>query len=177
MQNISLYANIDLSEQQIVDCSGSQGNSGCNGGWISNVYDYVKTYGTTAESAYPYTQVASSCKTPNNGGAYRISSYQGGSLNNCSALAAMVTGRPVAVAVAASNYWQNYKTGILNVCSTNFDHGVTLVGVYQDSTQNYWKVKNSWGTNWGENGFIRIDRSSNGGNLCAICSFGLYPVI
>lgn len=173
MRNRTLYANIDLSEQQIVDCSGSQGNSGCNGGWLSNVYNYVISYGTTTETNYPYTQVASACKSK--GGSYKISSYQGGALANCSALAAMATGRPISIAVYSGNsYWQNYAGGILNVCgSGSIDHGVTLVGVYQDDTQNYWKIKNSWGTTWGEKGYMRIDRSQD--NLCQICSYGFYP--
>ena len=175
MKNSTLYANIDLSEQQIIDCSSSQGNSGCNGGWLTNVYNYVISYGTTTESNYPYTQVASSCKS--NGGSYKISNYQGGALANCSALAAMVSGRPLSIAVSAGNaYWQNYAGGILNVCGNGgVDHGVTLVGVYQDDTQNYWKVKNSWGQTWGEKGYIRLDRSKD--NICQICSYGFYPQI
>lgn len=63
----------------------------------------------------------------------------------------MVAGRPISVAVSAGNqYWQNYAGGIMNQCgSGSIDHGVMLVGVYQDAKQNYWKVKNSWGTSWG----------------------------
>jgi len=90
----------------------------------------------------------------------------------------MVTGRPVAVAVSAGNqYWQGYTSGIMNTCTGSVDHGVSLVGVYQDDTQNYWKIKNSWGPSWGENGFIRLDRSVNSGNICSVCSFGYYPQI
>ena len=142
---------------------------------MQNAYSYVVSYGSTNETTYPYTQVAaSSCKI--NGGNFKISSYQGGMLSNCSALAAMVAGRPVAVAVSAGNsYWQSYTGGIMNTCSGSLDHGVTLVGVHQDSTQNYWKVKNSWGTSWGESGFIRLDRSVD--NICLICTYAFYPQI
>ena len=59
--------------------------------------------------------------------------------------------------------------------SGNVDHGVTLVGVHQDDQENYWKIKNSWGTSWGENGFVRLDRNLNNGNLCQICQYGFYP--
>lgn len=175
MKNILTYKDIDLSEQQIIDCSKSEGNSGCNGGWMPFVYSYAIKYGVTTESAYPYSQAASACKI--SGGSYKISSYKGGALTNCSALSAMLTGRPVAVAVSAGNqYWQNYAGGIINQCgSGGVDHGVTLVGVYQDDKQNYWKVKNSWGPSWGENGFVRLDRSVNNGNICSICSYGFYP--
>lgn len=110
------------------------------------------------------------------GGAFKVAKFQGGALTNCSALAAMVVGRPVSVAVSAGNsYWQGYKGGIMNQCSGNLDHGVTVVGVYQDDFENYWKVKNSWGPSWGEGGYIRLDRSVN--NICLICSYGYYPEV
>lgn len=90
----------------------------------------------------------------------------------------MVTGRPVSIAVAAgSGYWMNYAGGILNQCGTGIDHGVLLVGVFQNSTANYWKIKNSWGPSWGEQGFIRVNRAVSGGNLCDLCGYGYYPNI
>jgi C1A family cysteine protease len=176
MKSAAQYAQIDISEQQIIDCSSSYGNNGCNGGWIENVLKYQTTNGVTTEAAYPYTQTSGSCKV--NGGAFKISSYSGGALADCNALAAMVTGRPTSIAVSAgNNYWMNYAGGILNQCGTGIDHGVLLVGVFQNATQNYWKVKNSWGASWGEKGFIRIDRNLNGGNLCDICGYGYYPIV
>lgn len=139
------------------------------------VYDYIIKYGITTEAAYPYLEKESSCKM--SGGSFKISSYKGGALSNCSALSVMVTGRPVGVAVSAGNqYWQNYAGGIMNQCGTGeVDHGVTLVGVYQDDSENYWRIKNSWGTEWGEDGYIRLDRSIGNGNICSICSYGFYP--
>jgi C1A family cysteine protease len=92
----------------------------------------------------------------------------------------MIANRPVALAVASGNdYWRYYSGGILNKCEAGIDHGVLLVGVYYNSQTkvNYWKIKNSWGTNWGENGYIRLSRDENGGNLCDICSYGFYPII
>jgi hypothetical protein len=90
----------------------------------------------------------------------------------------MVTGRPISVAVAAgSSYWMLYAGGILNQCGTAIDHGVLVVGVFQNSTTNYWKVKNSWGTSWGEAGYIRLNRNTLSGDICNICSFGFYPQI
>jgi hypothetical protein len=176
MSNKPTYINLDLSEQQILDCSSSYGNNGCNGGWMEHVYKYQIAYGNTIEATYPYTQSAGNCKV--NGGGYKIASYAGGSLaGDCAALTAMVVGRPVSVAVSAGNsYWQSYAGGIITKCGSGVDHGVLLVGVYQNGTENYWKVKNSWGPGWGENGFIRIDRSGSG-NLCDICSYGFYPTL
>ena len=91
-----------------------------------------------------------------------------------------MTGRPVTIAVTAGNsYWQSYSGGIMNQCgnAAGVDHGVTLVGVHQDNEENYWKIKNSWGTSWGEKGFIRLDRNINKGNICNICKYGFYPEI
>ena len=137
------------------------------------VFDYVIKFGVTAEASYPYSASLGKCKA--NGGQYKIKSYKGGALNNCTMLSAMVVGRPVSIAVAAGNqYWQYYSGGILNECGKgSVDHGVMLVGVYQDHAENYWRIKNSWGTTWGERGFIRLDRGAD--NLCSICSYGYYP--
>lgn len=76
--------------------------------------------------------------------------------------------KPVSVAVDAST-WSLYSSGILRICGNNVNHGVLLVGV----DDNAWKIKNSWGTNWGENGYIRIAK----GNTCGVCTHGLYPVL
>ena len=176
MKNKTLYANIDLSEQQIVDCSARQGNAGCNGGLLSSVFEYVLSFGTTSEASYPYIGVTSICKS--NGGTFKIASYKGGALNNnCTALTNMVIDRPVSIAVSAGNqYWMSYSNGIMNICGNGqIDHAVTVTGVFQDATQNYWKIRNSWGTSWGENGYVRIDRKQN--NLCQLCSYGYYPVL
>jgi len=76
--------------------------------------------------------------------------------------------RPISVAVDAST-WSLYGGGIMSNCGTGVNHGVLLVGV----TDTYWRIKNSWGTGWGEKGFIRIGP----GNTCAICQYPSYPVL
>lgn len=75
-------------------------------------------------------------------------------------------GRPISVAVDAQK-WSPYRSGIFNSCGLQLDHGVLLVG----ATNEYWKVKNSWGTSWGEQGYIRLAR----GNTCGICTEPSYP--
>lgn len=86
--------------------------------------------------------------------------------------------RPLSVAVAADPfYWGFYKSGVLNQCLGNINHGVVVTGVKRSATENYWIVKNSWGVDWGENGYLRIDSSQNGGNLCDICSYPQYSII
>jgi len=148
IKNKTAYNSLDLSEQQPIDCSSSFGNSGCNGGWMGNVFDYVIKNGLNIEATYPYTATVAACKS--NNGPYKISSYYSNSDGNCSTLSNLLQNRPITVAVSAGNtYWQNYKQGILNLCSTGVNHGVFLVGMFQNSTMNYWKIKNSWGTSWG----------------------------
>jgi C1A family cysteine protease len=75
---------------------------------------------------------------------------------------------PISVAVDASN-WSLYRGGILGACGTAINHGVLVVG----STKEFWKVKNSWGTAWGENGFIRLQY----GNTCDVCLYASYPIL
>jgi len=86
--------------------------------------------------------------------------------------------RPVAIAVAADSlYWGFYKSGILSQCTQTVNHGVNLVGVFQNTTQSYWIVKNSWGTGWGEKGYIRINRTLDNGNLCSVCAYPQYSIL
>lgn len=151
-----------FSEQQLVDCSGSFGNQACNGGLMDNAFKYVKANGILLESEYPYKAVKQTCSK--NAGPFKISGYT--DVKNCNDLATAITGRPVSVAVDASN-WSPYKSGVFSNCKASLNHGVTLVGV----TDQYWHVKNSWGTTWGESGFVRLAR----GNTCGICNAASYP--
>ena len=89
-------------------------------------------------------------------------------MSDCTSLYNALQQRPISVGVDAST-WALYREGILTVCGHNINHGVLLVGV----GDGYWKIKNSWGANWGENGYIRIGK----GNTCAVCENPLYPVL
>lgn len=124
-----------FSEQQLVDCSSSYGNQACNGGLMDNAFKFVKDHGIVHEDEYPYKAVKQACAKT--GGDFKISGFT--DIKNCNDLASALTGRPVSVAVDASN-WSAYKTGVFNNCATRLNHGVLLVGVTTDS----WRVKNSW---------------------------------
>lgn len=90
-----------------------------------------------------------------------------------------VNGRVLSVAVDASS-WSYYSGGIYDgYCSTSLDHGVTLVGYGTENGQDFWRIKNSWNTWWGENGYIRLKRtdSSSSGGQCGVATAASYPVL
>jgi C1A family cysteine protease len=155
---------VSLSEQQLVDCSASYGNQACNGGLMDNAFKYVKAQGLTTDSDYKYTAVKGTCKV--NTGPHKITGYT--DTPGCTAVANAIASRPLSVAVDATN-WSPYRSGVFSNCGTSLNHGVLLVGI--DAAA--WKIKNSWGTSWGESGFIRLAR----GNTCGVCNVVSYPSV
>lgn len=153
---------INLSEQQLVDCSRSYGNQGCSGGWMDSAFQYVIDHGITNEESYPYVARNQACAK--DGGDVKIKGFV--DVPGCDNLLNALSGRPISVAVDAS-VWSQYRGGVLSSCGTSVNHGVLLVG----ATDAFWKIKNSWGSGWGEQGFIRLAR----GNTCAVCSYPSYP--
>ena len=100
-----------LSEQQLVDCSGSYGNQGCNGGLIDNSLKYVRDRGILLGDEYPYMAVRQGCKQ--NSGPFKVSGYN--VITNCDDLANALQKMPISVAVDATN-WSRYKGGIFSNC-------------------------------------------------------------
>jgi C1A family cysteine protease len=170
-----------LSEQQLVDCSGSYGNEGCNGGLMDDAFEYIiGNGGICSESAYPYTATDGTCKTSCQK-VSKISSYVDVTSNDEDALAAAVAQQPVSVAIEADQSgFQFYSGGVFDgTCGTNLDHGVLAVGYGTDSSSglNYWLVKNSWGTSWGLSGYIQMVKgTSSSSGQCGIAMEPSYPV-
>jgi cathepsin L len=163
-----------LSEQQLVDCSGSYGNAGCNGGLMDSAFKYIQANGLCTESAYPYTAKNGVCKSSSCTASAdsKVTGYKDVTHTE-NALGAAVDITPVSVAIEADQSgFQLYKSGVFcGTCGTSLDHGVLAVGYGSDPSA-YWKVKNSWGTSWGENGYIRMCRNSN---KCGISNEPSYP--
>lgn len=153
----------NLSEQQLVDCSRSYGNQGCNGGWMDSAFQYVRDKGLTTTAAYPYTARDQACAI--DGGAVKIASFV--DVPGCDNVINALSARPISVAVDASN-WSPYRSGVFSNCGTAVNHGVLLVG----ASDSFWTIKNSWASSWGESGYIRLAR----GNTCAVCSYPSYPL-
>jgi len=163
-----------FSEQQLVDCSGSYGNQGCNGGLMDDAFKYVEAHKIELESAYPYTGRDGKCHEE--GGVAEIKSFMDVTPKSPQALAEALTKGPVSIAVDAGGLaWQFYFGGIMkHFCGTSLDHGVLLVGYGTEGSEDYWIVKNSWGASWGEKGYLRIYRDMTK-NDAGICGLQLQP--
>ncbi|XP_051550915.1 procathepsin L-like [Myxocyprinus asiaticus] len=172
---------VSLSEQNLVDCSKSYGTYGCSGAWMANAYDYVVKRGLQSSDTYPYTSVDTQpCFYDSSLVAARISDYRFVPAGDEQALAdAMATVGPITVAIDADNpSFLFYSSGIYtesNCNPNNLNHAVLLVGYGSEGGKDYWIIKNSWGTGWGEGGYMRIIR--NGKNTCGIASYALYPIV
>jgi cathepsin L len=169
---------VSLSEQNLMDCSTSQGNQGCNGGLMTQAMDYIiSNKGIDTEASYPYTAQDGTCNyNPANSGA-TLTSYTNVNTGDENDLLAKAAMGPTSVAIDASqNSFQFYSSGVYNetACSTSqLDHGVLVAGWGVSNGTPYWLVKNSWGTSWGLAGYIWMSR--NNGNQCGIATMATLP--
>lgn len=173
---------VSLSEQQLVDCSGPEGNQGCNGGLMDYAFQYIiDNKGITTESAYPYTASDGTCASKGKPVAATLSGFKDVAQNSEVALETAIVQQPVSVAVEADqSVFQFYSGGVMDSsCGTQLDHGVLAVGYGTDSGKEYYKVKNSWGADWGEKGYIRLGRGAkfNPSGQCGIQMQPSYPVV
>jgi C1A family cysteine protease len=168
---------VSLSEQQLVDCSGAEGNMGCNGGLMDYAFEYIiKNKGITTETAYPYTARDGTCKKSQSAAA-TLTGYADVAHNQEAQLLAAVTQQPVSVAIEADQSgFQFYKSGVFSgPCGTQLDHGVLAVGYGTQGSTDYWIVKNSWGTTWGAQGYILMARGKGAAGICGINMESSYP--
>merc|ERR1712087_753979 len=172
---------VSFSEQQFVDCD--KVDQGCNGGLMDNAFKYAERNALCTEDSYSYkgrggTCQATSCTVgiPKGG----VTGYKDVAKDDMNALMEAVAQQPVSIAIEAGlPTFQLYKSGVLGgICGTNLDHGVLAVGYGTDGGKDYWKVKNSWGTSFGEDGYIRLLRGKKGAGECGLLSGPpSYPVV
>ncbi|KAL3501099.1 hypothetical protein ACH5RR_035548 [Cinchona calisaya] len=172
---------VSLSEQELVDCE--KDNEGCNGGLMEHAYDFIKkSEGITTERLYPYTARDGRCDlAKKNAPVVTIDGHEMVPANDENALMKAVANQPVSVAIDASgSNMQFYSEGVYTgeSCGKELDHGVAVVGygTAVDGTK-YWIVKNSWGPEWGENGYIRMQRGVDAEEgICGITMEASYPL-
>jgi len=169
---------LSFSEQQLVDCV--RLSAGCNGGNQSTAFRYWESSNAELESVYGYTAVTGkSCLyNASSATAVDVSTYTNVKANSVADLKAALNIAPVSVSIEADKpCFSAYKSGVFNntSCGTSLDHAVLAVGYGTDATAgDYWIVKNSWGTTWGEEGYIRI-AIVDGQGICGIQMGPLYP--
>ena len=145
-------------------------------------FDYLSSNLLMKETDYPYTARDGTCKYNKSKGVpnSNTSGHQRVTSNSPSALEAAITKGPTSVAIEADTYvFQHYSGGVIksSSCGTSLDHGVLAVGYGEDSRDGkYYIVKNSWGSRWGEKGYVKIMRDSKSGpGICGIQKDASYP--
>lgn len=170
---------VELSEQNLMDCSKSYGDESCEGGLMDNAFKYiVENGGVDTEAAYPYEARDESCHFNPSAVGATMRNYTDIPANDEESLANAVAQGPVSVAIQATFWLQFYHKGVFkdHFCShpARLNHGVTAVGYGTDNNKDFWIIKNSWGKRWGEHGYVRYAR---GRNQCGIASAASYPVV
>jgi len=180
---LAKHSLVSLSEQELVDCSQEEGNSGCEGGLMDFGFQYIiDNKGITTEKAYPYTAQDGTCQSKGKPPGATISSFTDVAPSDNDALHTAVAQQPVSIAIEADqDGFQFYSSGVFSGdCGDALDHGVLVVGYNQTASPAYWIVKNSWGSSWGDMGYIYLvdDATLNGGTgQCGMLSEPSYPVI
>jgi len=166
---------VSLSEQQLVDCTTSI-NYGCDGGYLDQTFSYIEKSGLELEADYPYKAVDGRCAFDASKVVTKVSKYAAIKKNEAGLLDAVGNIGPVSVTLDAS-YLSAYKSGIYadtKCTKTNLNHAVLAVGYGTDGGKDYWIVKNSWGTSWGESGYFKLAR---GVNQCGVATDDVYPTV
>ncbi|XP_036411108.1 cathepsin S-like [Megalops cyprinoides] len=171
---------VDLSPQNLVDCSSKYGNKGCNGGLMHQAFRYViDNHGIDSEASYPYTGTQGECRYKADYRAANCSNYSFLPEGDEEALkTALANIGPISVAIDATRpQFAFYRSGVYDdpSCTQKVNHGVLAVGYGSMGGQDYWLVKNSWGVHFGDQGYIRMAR--NKGDQCGIALYACYPIM
>ncbi|XP_031492601.1 thiol protease aleurain-like [Nymphaea colorata] len=173
--------NVSLSEQQLVDCAQAFNNFGCHGGLPSQAFQYIKyNGGLDTEESYPYTGVDGHCKFSANDVGVKVANSVNitqGAEDELKHAVGVV--RPVSVAFEVVSGFRFYKGGVYTstTCGSSpmdVNHAVLAVGYGEKHGTPYWLIKNSWGKDWGVDGYFKMEL---GKNMCGIATCASYPIV
>ncbi|KAK8815459.1 hypothetical protein WA158_003671 [Blastocystis sp. Blastoise] len=166
---LSVNTLFSLSEQQLIDCDTK--NHGCSGGNMILAYRYVLEHGICSDEQYPYESKDGECKSSKCKSVAIIKNYETLDSGKGKQLYAALSEHVVSVGIDAdSDLFQHYVSGIIDSedCGTDLDHGVAAVGYGKENGIQYIIIRNSWGTEWGENGYAKIAYIEEGAGICGI---------
>ncbi|EER02713.1 cathepsin L, putative [Perkinsus marinus ATCC 50983] len=169
---------LSLSEQQLVDCSSGYGNNGCEGGLMDDAYEYIKSAGLDQESTYSYNGTDDVCqgslaKRSDGIPAGEVTGFHMLDKTEQSLMKALADA-PVSVAMyAADPDFRFYKSGVYSsaTCNGKLDHGVVAVGYGTENGSDYFIIRNSWGSSWGQAGYFYLKRGVSGYGECNILEY------
>lgn len=171
-----------FSEQQLVDCSSKYGNIGCNGGNAQPAFEYAIDEGVVKMGDYPYVARTKTCRMSGKKIVTKAEDYYDVGQDGAS-LEAAVAESVVSISVDSEGLF-NYNSGVFTAKACGFrqlDHAVSIVGYGTDSAsgKNYWIVRNSWGTDWGEKGYARLEKNikKKGKGACGVRMDVSYPIM
>jgi C1A family cysteine protease len=169
---------LKFAEQELVDCSTL--NHGCHGGSMALGFNYLKTHYGVLESDYGYTAADGTCQYSSKPhSSVEDTGYTTVRSRSLSQLTAAVQQGVVSVAIEADKaVFQLYKSGVFDSasCGTTLDHGVALVGFGNESGTDYFILRNSWNTTWGEEGYMKI-AAQDGDGVCGVNLGAVYPTM
>jgi cathepsin H len=174
--------NVLFSEQQLVDCAGAFNNFGCSGGLPSQAFEYIRQNGNIQNSttyAYNATQLQCAANSSLGVGYVKYGSYNITQGDETELAERLYVAGPIAVSFQVITGFKNYFTGVYNISgcgktSQDINHAVLATGYGTENGMDFWNIKNSWGTGWGNLGYFKIQR---GVNMCAISQCNAYPLI
>ena len=169
-----------LSEQNLMDCSGQYGNNGCGGGSAAAAFEYVgANHGINTESSYPYQGKVGKCRFNSSAVGAKCTAVNYVYNTELELQNAVANVGPISVAINVTEKfkdWSSSEVFIDDTCGNDLAslaHEVLVVGYGTEGQQDYWLVKNSWGSTWGDEGYIKMARNRN--NMCGIATCATYP--
>lgn len=169
-----------FSEQELVDCAGSvYGNYGCNGGLMSNAFNYIIPSKIGREESYPYKATRGSCQVDyDRKDRYRVLGYSHLKGGDVSDLIEAIDKQVVSVAIEVKYEFQLYKSGVYHAeasCGNRKNHAVAAVGYNTEVNDSYFIVRNSWNVGWGEDGYIKMALGTGRGTCGIVNGWDVTP--